>query len=68
MSGRPQVAGGRPELVTVRLSPAEAAKLDRLRRGFSRGLGLRELLRKAPEPRESSDETPTSGPVASDVW
>lgn len=50
------VAGGRPIVVAVRLSTAEAARLDALRGGFSRSVYLRLLLRA-----DHDDERVTAG-------
>jgi hypothetical protein len=54
MGRRAAVAGGRPVVVSVRLSQSEVRRLDALRAGFSRSTYLRLLLRadhahKTPE-------------------
>jgi hypothetical protein len=47
----PSVAGGRPVVVAVRLSHAEAQSLDALRGGHNRGTFLRLLLARAEKPQ-----------------
>ena len=52
MTGVPQVSGGRPVVVAVRLSEAEAAQIDAARGRFTRSAWLRMMLldyRKAPK-------------------
>jgi hypothetical protein len=60
MARTPAVGGGRPVVVTIRLSREEAALFDRARGGMSRGVFGRIALLRASHPSSPPPQDPSA--------